>query len=84
MKQYEFSLSISKNVFIVSFHLLKIASIARSQFTLADPGGRATPSWSNFFHFHAVFGKILANYRFLPQIQKLVAPVWEIRDPPPV
>ena len=38
--------------------------------TLADPiGGAPETPRSNFFHFHAVFGKILPNNRFLPKLR---------------
>ena len=38
------------------------------------------PSLFNFFPFHAVFGKIFPNNRFLAQTQWLVAPVRKILD----
>ena len=37
---------------------------------------------SNFFHFHAVFSKILSNNLLSPQTHGLAPPVWEILDPP--
>ena len=40
----------------------------------------ASASWSNFFHFHAVFRKNLAKYRLGPPWE-LVPPVWEILGP---
>ena len=44
---------------------------------LVNPGGgaRDAPPRSNFFHFNAVFGKNLANNRFLPQNQGLTPPL---------
>ena len=46
--------------------------------SLVDPGGGVlgthAPSQSNFFHFHADFGNILPNNRFLAQTQGLVPP----------
>ena len=48
--------------------------------SLADPRGRAigtcTPSLSNFFHFHAVFGK------YLPKLRSWHSRVWKILDLP--
>ena len=41
------------------------------------------PSRSNFFHFHAVFSKILRNNRYAAQTQRLAPSVWEILGPPP-
>ena len=39
------------------------------------------PPWSNFFHFHAIWTKMLLNNRFSSQTQGL-APIWKILHPP--
>ena len=52
------------------------------QFTLEDPRERKMPgpSWSNLFHFHAVFGEILdpplscnVNYELISKTDNVLA-----------
>ena len=54
-----------------------------NQRTIADPGGcqgRTPLSRSNFFHFHADFGKYFTNNRLAPP--GVGEPLWETLDSP--